>query len=206
MIIILRQTAMRYDADHKGRTRTRVLGEAARAIRVEGPHRVSVAEVMAKAGLTHGGFYAHFASKDDLVAAAVARMFDEALAVFYRLIKGKPPAQALRAYVDMYLSAPHRDSRATGCPMPALAADLPRLDAPAREQFALGVSRLTASLAGLLAALGHGDPEGLASSALAEMVGALSLARGVADPAQSDAMLERSRGRLKARLGIEGKT
>jgi TetR/AcrR family transcriptional repressor of nem operon len=197
---------MRYDAEHKGRTRSRVLSEAARAIRVEGPHRVGVAEVMAKVGLTHGGFYAHFASKDELVAAAVAQMFDEALAAFYRLTKGKPPAEALRAYVDMYLSTRHRDSRATGCPMPSLAADLPRLPVPARDQFALGVSRLTAAVAGLLSALGHADPEGLASSALAEMVGALSLARGVADPAQSDAILRRSHGRLKARLGIEGKT
>jgi TetR/AcrR family transcriptional regulator, transcriptional repressor for nem operon len=202
MIII--QTVMRYDAAHKGRTRSRVLGEAARAIRAEGPHRVGVAAVMAKAGLTHGGFYAHFASKDDLIAAAVAQMFNEALAVFYRLTRGKPPAEALRAYLDMYLSARHRDSRAIGCPMPALAADLPRLDAPAREQFAQGVGRLTASLAGLLSALGHADPEGLAGSALAEMVGALSLARGVANPAQSDAILKRSRSRLKARLGIEG--
>ena len=196
---------MRYDAEHKERTRNRVLSEAARAIRAEGPHRVAVAEVMAKAGLTHGGFYAHFASKDELVVAAVTRMFDEALASFYRLTKGKPPAEALRAYLDMYLSTRHRDSRATGCPMPALAADLPRLDAPARDQFAIGVSRLTAAVAGLLSALGHADPEGLSSSAFAEMVGALSLSRGVADPAQSAAILRRSHGRLKTRLGIEGK-
>src|SRR5262245_9025425 len=196
---------MRYDADHKERTRKRVLGEAARAIRAQGPHRVAVAEVMAKAGLTHGGFYAHFGSKDELVAAAVARMFDEAVETFHRLTKGKPPAEALRAYLDMYLSPRHRDSRATGCPMPALAADLPRLDEPARDQFALGVGRLTAGVAGLLSALGHADPEGLASSAFAEMVGAVSLARGVADPGQSNAILRRSHSRLKARLGIEGK-
>ncbi len=197
---------MRYDAEHKRRTRNRVLDEAARAIRADGPQRVGVAEVMAKAGLTHGGFYAHFASKDELVAAAVTRMFDEALAAFYLLTKGKPPAEALRAYLNMYLSPRHRDSRATGCPMPALAADLPRLEAAAREQFGLGVGRLTAAVAGLLSALGHADPEGLASSAFAEMVGAVSLARGVADAAQSDAILKRSHGRLKARLGIEGKT
>jgi TetR/AcrR family transcriptional repressor of nem operon len=61
---------MRYDGDHKQKTRERVLKEAAKAIRAEGPHRIAVAGVMAKAGLTHGGFYAHFKSKDDLVEAA----------------------------------------------------------------------------------------------------------------------------------------
>ena len=60
---------MRYDSEHKERTRARVLKEAAKAIRAEGPHRVGVAAMMAKAGLTHGGFYAHFVSKDDLGVA-----------------------------------------------------------------------------------------------------------------------------------------
>ena len=62
---------MRYDAEHKQQTRERVLKEAASAIRAEGPHQVAVAGVMARAGLTHGGFYAHFASKDDLARQAL---------------------------------------------------------------------------------------------------------------------------------------
>ena len=66
---------MRYDAEHKQRTRERVLKEAAKAIRRDGPHKVSVAAVMAKAGLTHGGFYAHFGSRDELIAEGVAQMF-----------------------------------------------------------------------------------------------------------------------------------
>jgi TetR/AcrR family transcriptional regulator, transcriptional repressor for nem operon len=193
---------MRYVAGHKDRTRARVLKEAAKAIRTDGPHRVGVAGVMAKAGLTHGGFYAHFASKDELVVAAMAQMFDEALATFERVTGGKPPALALRAYVDFYLSARHKDARDSGCPLCSLAADVPRLDPAARELFALGLSRLTAALANLLFALKGDDCEPLAISALAEMVGALSLARGVDDPRQSKMILKHSRDLLKARLGI----
>ncbi len=196
---------MRYDAEHKQRTRVRVLKEAARAIRSEGPHRVGVAGVMARAGLTHGGFYAHFSSKDDLVVAAVAQMFEEALANFDRITNGKPPADALRAYVDFYLSPRHRDACDTGCPLPALSADLPRLDRTARDRFALGVQRLTEAIADLLSALGRFDCEGLASSALAEMVGAVSLARGITDPRKSNGLLKRSRDLLKVRLGIDEK-
>jgi TetR/AcrR family transcriptional repressor of nem operon len=195
---------VRYDSEHKERTRARVLKEAAKAIRAEGPHRVGVAGMMAKAGLTHGGFYAHFASKDDLVVAAMSQMFAEASAKFDRLTQGKPPAAALRAYIDFYLSRQHRDARDTGCPLPSLSADLPRLGIAARQQFAAGVAGLTARLAGLLSALGCPDGEMLASSALAEMVGALSLARGVADPRQSDAILKASRDALKHRLESVG--
>jgi TetR/AcrR family transcriptional repressor of nem operon len=193
---------MRYDAEHKERTRSRIVKEAAKAIRAEGPHRVGVAEVMAKSGLTHGGFYAHFASKDDLVSAALGQMFDESLANFDRLTEGKPPAAALLAYIGFYLSAKHRDAHDVGCPLPALSADLPRLDLAARKQFADGVTRLTAALAGLLAALGQADAEAAASSVLAELVGALSLARGGASSRQSDAILKRSRNHLERRFGI----
>jgi TetR/AcrR family transcriptional regulator, transcriptional repressor for nem operon len=193
---------MRYVAGHKDQTRARVLKEAAKAIRAEGPHRIGVAGVMAKAGLTHGGFYAHFASKDELVVAAMAQMFDEALATFERVTAGKPPAVALRSYIDFYLSVRHRDARESGCPLPSLAADLPRLDPPARERFALGLGRLTRALTNLLFALKGGDCEPLASSVLAEMAGALSLARGVDDQRQSKMLLKHSRDLLKVRLGI----
>lgn len=193
---------MRYDAQHKQRTRARVLKEAAKAIRSDGPHQIGVAEVMAKAGLTHGGFYAHFSSKDDLVVAAIAQMFDEAMATFDDFTVGKTPAAALDAYIDFYLSPRHRDAQATGCPLPALAADLPRLDRAARTGFALGAARLTAVLARLIAGLGRRNAEGLASSALAEMVGAISLARTILDARRSNAVLKHSREALKRRLGI----
>jgi TetR/AcrR family transcriptional repressor of nem operon len=197
---------MRYDAEHKQKTRERVLQEAAKAIRAEGPHRIGVASVMAKAGLTHGGFYAHFASKEALVVAAIGHMFDEGALRRLRRTEGMPPGQGLAAYIDFYLSAEHRDARLTGCPMAALAADLPRLTLEAQASFAAGVARTTAAIAALLTAVGHADAEDLASSAVAELVGALSLARAEPDKARSDVMLERSKRILKQRLGLEGRS
>ncbi len=73
---------MRYDTNHKERTRARVLAQAAAEVRTKGVERVSVARVMAGAGLTHGGFYAHFGSKDDMIAQAITHMFDDAYAKF----------------------------------------------------------------------------------------------------------------------------
>jgi len=198
---------MRYDGDHKQKTRERVLKEAAKAIRADGPHRIAVAGVMAKAGLTHGGFYAHFESKDDLIAAAIDTMFGEARGRFSRDAAesggADTPKDRLIRYIDFYLSAGHRDARTTGCPLPALAADLPRLAPASRVRYGQGVASLTALIAEALRALGSAEPQALAGSALAEMVGALSLARAVADPDQSDLILDASRAALKRRLGLE---
>jgi TetR/AcrR family transcriptional repressor of nem operon len=194
---------MRYDSEHKEKTRQRVLKEAAKAIRAEGPHRIGVAGVMARAGLTHGGFYAHFASKDDLVAGAIDQMFAEGRRRLERLTQHESPAEGLSAYVDFYLSPEHRDTRTAGCPLPFLAADAPRLTGAARAKFAAGVAGLTASMAARLAAMGRDDAADAASSALAEMVGALSLARAEPDPARSTAILDRSKAALKHRLALE---
>jgi TetR/AcrR family transcriptional repressor of nem operon len=194
---------MRYDQDHKRRTREKVLTAAARAIRAEGPQKVGVAEVMAEAGLTHGGFYAHFASKDELVAQAIGAMFAEARAKFEDSVAGKNPGAALSAYIDFYISRRHRDARDTGCPLPALSADLPRLTPQAQREFGFGVERLTGAIAQRLEALGKPHPKALAASLLAEMVGAVTLSRAVADKAQSDAILKNSRAAVKARLGLD---
>ena len=194
---------MRYDAEHKQKTHLRVVKVAAKAIRAEGPHRIGVAGVMAQAGLTHGGFYAHFRSKDDLVAAAVGHMFEESRARLLQETQDRAPRAALRAYIDFYLSPAHRDARNKGCPIAALASDLPRLKAPVREQFAAGARRLTQAFAQLLAQVGHADAEAAARSMLAELLGALSLARVEADVERSDAILADSRRALKHRLQLE---
>jgi len=193
---------MRYDAEHKQKTRQRVLQEAAKAIREEGPERVAVAAVMAKAGLTHGGFYAHFKSKDDLIAAAIGEMFEDARSRFVRSTEGYSPAAGMIRYIDFYLSPHHRDARATGCPITALAGDLARLEGAARDQYGQGVARLTDRLVGQLVLLGQDDPAELAHSVVAELVGALSLARATSDLEQSDRILAASRAALKQRLGL----
>jgi len=194
---------MRYDAEQKERTRARVVKEAAKAIRQDGPDRVGVAAIMAKAGLTHGGFYAHFASKDDLIAEAIGEMFRQAGGKFDRIAGELAPAEALATYIDFYLSAEHRDARSSGCPLPTLSADLPRLPDAARERYTAGVHRLNERLRVRLAELGRPEPEQLAASALAELIGALMLSRAVTESDHSDAILARSKRALKSRLGLE---
>lgn len=193
---------MRYDVEHKQRTRARVLKEAAAAIRLEGPDRIGVAAIMGRAGLTHGGFYAHFASKEELLVAAIGQMFDTACAYFEELSTGKPPGEGLAAYVAFYLSRYHRDHREESCPIATMAADLPRLAPQARVAFEQGAARLTTLIAGQLEGMGHPDPGIGAVSLLSEMVGAVVLARSIADPDHSTAILRASRQAIRDRMKL----
>ena len=192
---------MRYSESHKQRTRLRVLGEAAAAIRTKGAERVSVADVMAAAGLTHGGFYAHFESKDELIAQAITHMFNGTYDHFLRVTEGREPAAAIASYVDFYLSPSHRLERANGCPIAILSGDLPNLSGRARERFTDGAERVVAGLAKLARKLGVKNAEALAWSAIAEMAGALALSRTVSDE-RAEAILRNSRAIVKARFGL----
>ena len=193
---------MRYDAEHKARTRERVVKEAMLAIRAGGPENLGVADVMKRAGLTHGGFYAHFPSREALLLAAIEEMFTSARSVFDRRTKDLPPRAALKAYLDFYVSQGHRDARNTGCPLPLLSGDLPRMAGQARDRFAEGVTRLTSAMAGKLEAMGRPEPEAAAGSAFSEMIGALSLARALGPTAQSDALLATTHAAVAERLGL----
>jgi TetR/AcrR family transcriptional repressor of nem operon len=195
---------MRYDAEHKQKSRERVIAEAAKAIRSDGPHAISVAGVMGAAGLTHGAFYAHFASRDALLLAGIDRMFEEGRArILGETGKGLSPKAALTNYIGFYLSRSHRDSRTSGCPLPFLAADAPRLGDEMRDRYSQGVQDLTGALAVLLCEMNDPEPDTAAASVLAQMVGAVSLARAEPDSERSDAILTASRASLKARLGLE---
>lgn len=194
---------MRYDAEHKAKTRALVLKEAGRAIRAEGPDRLGVAAIMSRAGLTHGGFYAHFESKDALVAEAVAEAFSDGHRMFERSTRSPSANGALAGYITNYLSPRHRDAPALGCPLPALAGDLSRLPHTSREGFGRGVADLTNRIAALLEAAGIADPPATAASVLSEMVGALALSRAVPDPAESERVLASSRNSLFNRLGLK---
>lgn len=195
---------MRYDAEHKERTHKRLLKAAAEALRSEGPERIGVAALMARLGLTHGGFYAHFESKDDLVTASIDQMFDESLAGIMKMAAPLAPAEALSRYIDFYLSDRHAGTPGRGCALPALAADVSRLGPAARKRFAAGTERLIQWLATQLRALGHDDAEALqlATSAMAELCGAVAMARAVDSGRQSSEIRARCGAAIKARLGL----
>lgn len=191
---------MRYGEDHKAETRARVVKAAASAIRRLGPDRVSVAEIMGEVGLTHGGFYAHFKSKDALVGAAVEAAFAQSRGRLARLAPHDDPQVLLAGLVDFYVSADHRDHPERGCPIALLSSDIPRQGAPAREAFDAGVHGLIEIIATRLK--GGEERLGLAGSLLSEMAGAVALSRAVSDPELSDRLLAESRARIKARMGL----
>ncbi len=193
---------MRYSETHKAETRDRILKVASRALRENGPEKLAVAEVMEAAGLTHGGFYAHFKSKDALLAETLKHSFGRARDKALRAVEGMPPRHALAAYVDFYVSANHRDFPASGCPISALSSDLPRQSKKFRAVYDEGVKSLVGTISGWLAEAGYEEPEKLAASVLSAMVGAVSLSRSVADRQLSDELLESARTGIKARLGL----
>src|ERR1700730_16941534 len=101
---------MRYSETHKSETHAKLVRLAGRALREKGPEKLAVAELMQAAGLTHGGFYAHFKSKDALLAEALEGVFEESKQKFQRVTDGMPPRDALVRYIDLYVSAAHRDN------------------------------------------------------------------------------------------------
>ena len=195
---------MRYTDDHKQQTHARLVKEAAAMLRAEGPERMSVATLMAKLGLTHGGFYAHFRSKDALIAAAIDATFDQTWEKFTKRNEGLSAAEALAHHIDVYLSTLHQEGMGEGCPLPAIAADVARLGPLARARFGAGMKRLHEGIEALFRALGH-DPEAareMAISLFCELAGALALARAVDDPEQAKEIRTKSRAALRRRFGL----
>ena len=187
---------------HKQRTRARILDEAAGAMRTFGIDGIGVAALMKRAGLTQGGFYAHFASRDDLVAHTIDRMFEDSKAMVSRHLDGQPPAEGLATLIDAYLSDRARLTPERACPIPSISSEASRLPGPARARFNQGVERFEKAIADRLAALGNDAAEATAASVLAEMIGTMTLARSIDDDGKASAMLKVSRERLKERLGL----
>ena len=126
---------MRYSPEHKARNREKILSMAARSIRENGGDSSGIGTVMKKAGLTKGGFYRHFASKDDLFVEAVARAFDEMGSGMLEAAKLAPEGQALRAIIERYLSTGHANSPGMGCVLAALGPELARKPLSVRRRI-----------------------------------------------------------------------
>jgi len=194
---------MRYAEDHAGKTREKILRHAAADIRKHGPDGVSVARVMSAAGLTHGGFYAHFDSKDELVARAMEGMFDQARRRFEKATDGLEGPAALAAFVDSYLTVSHRDHPERGCALAALAGDVPRLKGLVRRTYDIGFAGMVARVESHLPEE-HEDRRALALSVISEMIGAVALSRALGDNETSEDLLAAARNAVKARAGLPG--
>lgn len=186
---------VRYQFDHKEKTRKQILEAAAAQIRLNGLDGVSIAAIMKGAGLTHGGFYVYFASKTALTAAAVEYMFDQALDGLTAAEERRGEA-ALARYVDLYLSPRHRDDMAGGCPVAALMSAVPAASVEVRAAYASGVRRLS----NRIAHLGQGGDRQWALDLLSQMAGSIAFARAIADRTASAALLSAARERLQPRL------
>ena len=185
--------------EHKAATRERILSQAAALFRRDGVDGVSVPALMKEAGLTHGGFYAHFSSKDALVAEAVTRSLQgttDHLVEAAERSKG-PRKDRAAAAIDEYVSRGHRDHPEAGCAIAALGAETSRGDAVVQRAAAEGAREAAARLS---KTLGLGDDVSDEVLALyAGMIGAIVLARACRDDkALSDRVLEVCRERLKA--------
>jgi TetR/AcrR family transcriptional repressor of nem operon len=126
---------MRYSQEHKARNHERILSMAARSFREHGGDTSGIGTVMKKVGLTKGGFYRHFASKDDLFVEAVARAFDEMGRGMLEVAKSAPEGQALRAIIERYLSLGHANSPGMGCVLAALGPELARKPLSVRKRI-----------------------------------------------------------------------
>lgn len=179
---------MRYGKEHKQATRQRIIETAGRRFKKDGIDGSGISTLMADAGLTNGAFYAHFASKDDLVAAAVA---DQLRVQYANVIEQAAPGIAgLEQIVRWYLSPQHRDSPDDGCPSAALLDEIGRCADETKQAYTDGV---LAVIDGIAARLAPADPRSVRTKTLsvyAMMVGTLQLSRALADRRLSDELLE----------------
>ncbi len=178
-------------------THDRIVETAARAIRRAGYQGVGVADIMKEAGLTHGGFYAHFASRNALLVEALERAGQDGLANMTRRMAERQAkgASEFRALVESYLSDAHLVSAEHGCPVAALCSEMPRQAPEVRDASALRVQGMLKLVKKTLPASAAADAAMVIAST---MVGALQLARALGNNAQGKALLKANRQSLLA--------
>ncbi len=180
----------RKPASRKEITHERIVEVAARAIRRSGYDGTGVADIMKEAGLTHGGFYAHFPSREALLAEAADRAGSEAVALSEQIAASVPPEQALPSMVRAYLSKEHREAIETGCPVSALGSEMPRQAPVVRRAATRRIKEMIDVVARQLPDWGQPGAHEQALMTVATMVGTMVLARAVDDPKLSDSFLE----------------
>jgi TetR/AcrR family transcriptional regulator, transcriptional repressor for nem operon len=186
---------MRYEKGRKDETRQRIVEVASRRLRKDGIGATGIAGLMADAGLTHGGFYAHFTSKDDLVQSAIhlaLRETRDRLAAAARKAH-ETKGDGLEAIIAHYLRAAHRDHPESGCAAASLLGELARLPEGSRDVLAHDVREIILVIASEISSPTPEVAYAIASAIFSLMIGSLQLARGIADDRASEAMLAAGR-------------
>jgi len=188
MIVMKSKSTKRPAVSRKEETHERIVEVAARAIRRSGYGGTGVADIMKEAGLTHGGFYAHFASRDALLAEAGDRAGAQAVATAARVAASAPPGQALQAMMHAYLSQAHTEGIETGCPVAALGSEMPRQAPEVRRAATIHIKEMIDLFARQLPDWGQPQAHEQAMALVCAMIGTTVVARAVDDPKLSEAL------------------
>ena len=184
---------MRYPADQKAETHEKIVAAAARSFREHGSEMNGIGPVMKGLGLTKGGFYRHFESKDDLYATAVARAFEDLGDRLAAVAAAAPKGGELRAVIEHYLSAKHLTAPGVGCPMAALASEIARQPLEVRQRINQSMQVHGERLLLYISGRTLEERRARVFILFSGMAGVLAAARVVADPQRREQMLAAAR-------------
>ena len=190
---------MRYSKEHKQETHARIVKKASVRLREKGAHGIGVADLMKEAGLTHGGFYAHFDSRDALVIEAFAYAMDRSTARWRKMAEATPPEKRFAAIVESYLTPLHRDDPGHGCAITSLGAEIARESPRTRKAFAAKIEDMIDMMSDHLPDVPRKTARKQAIAALATMMGTLVLSRIAGSGEFSDEVLAAGRETVLAR-------
>ena len=190
---------MRYSKEHKQETHDRIVRKASIRLREKGAHGIGVADLMKEAGLTHGGFYAHFDSREALVIEAFNYAMDRATERWRKMAEETPPEKRLATIVESYLTTIHRDDPGRGCAVPTLGPEIARESPKTRKAFAAKLEEMIEMMADQVPELPRKAARAQAIAALSTMAGALVLSRVAGSGEFSEEILGTARETLLGR-------
>lgn len=188
MMCIMRKSTLNARAAAKDATHERIVSVAARAIRRSGYDGTGVADIMKEAGLTHGAFYSHFASREAMLAEAASKACAESASAVADVVANEAPGAALAAMLSAYLSKAHVENVEKGCPLAALGSETTRQAPEVRRVATRHIKEMIDLVARQSPDWGQSSAHERALVTLSTMVGTLLLARAVDDPALSDSL------------------
>ncbi|KYK50273.1 TetR/AcrR family transcriptional regulator [Bradyrhizobium diversitatis] len=184
---------MRYSPEHKQETHDRIVKKASVRLREKGAHGIGVADLMKEAGLTHGGFYAHFDSREALVIEAFGYAMDRSMEHWRKLTGEAAPEKRLALVAESYLSTLHRDNPGHGCSIPALGAEIARESPKTRKAFAGKLDQMIEMMTDYIPNMPRKAARKQAIATLATMAGTMLLARIAGSNELSDEVLKAGR-------------
>jgi TetR/AcrR family transcriptional regulator, transcriptional repressor for nem operon len=184
---------VRYSPEHKAQNHENILSVAARSFREHGGDSSGIGTVMKRVGLTKGGFYRHFESKDDLFVEAVARAFDEMARGMLEVAKSAPEGQALQAIIEHYLSARHANSPGTGCAVSALGPELARKPLSVRKRIEASLEAYRERLLPFVPGQTREEKLAKCQVLFPSMAGVLTMVRMTSSPQRREQMLTEAR-------------